>query len=588
MPKVSIKDLFDQKIWRFVKPHFGKVLVAMVFSLAASAAEGKLALLIKPIVDFVLVEKENTDLTWLPVLIIGLVVLRASCHMIYSVLMRTASLTIVRDMRISIYNHLICLPLAAYETESSGHIISRIINDVNLLRPLVSNTLLTLLKEAPKVVVMLSIALYTKWDVALLALIVLPGMIGLTHRLGGSVKRFKHLAQESVSEITHQVSETMIGLRVVKIFVNEANFAKKFAGESQTNFQREVDVIRLRELVKFLTDIISGLGLGLIVWYGSRQVASGIMTYGDFFTALGAVALVFSPIKKMGDAYISFQETFAAIERLEWVENLPVETGGTTSLATFEREIQFEDVSHSYSNNDDYALRGINLTIHKGELLAIVGGSGGGKSTLIDLIPRYFDPSEGRVLMDGHNLRDIRLKDLRQLIGLVSQDVILFTGSIYENIAFGKPDVTTAMIEDAAKKAHIYRDIMELPDGFNTILGERGLNLSGGQRQRIAIARAICKNPPILILDEATSALDRVNEKLVQKSLEKIMFDRTTIVVAHRLSTVRHADRILVMDQGEVVASGTHEELMRGSATYQELYLTMSAPSQEEPADDAP
>jgi subfamily B ATP-binding cassette protein MsbA len=588
MPKVSIKDLFDQKIWRFVKPHFGKVLVAMVFSLGASAAEGKLALLIKPIVDFVLVEKENTDLTWLPVLIIGLVVLRASCHMIYSVLMRTASLTIVRDMRISIYNHLICLPLSAYETESSGHIISRIINDVNLLRPLVSNTLLTLLKEAPKVVVMLSIALYTKWDVALLALIVLPGMIGLTHRLGGRVKGFKHLAQESVSEITHQVSETMIGLRVVKIFVNEANFAKKFAGESQTNFQREVDVIRLRELVKFLTDIISGLGLGLIVWYGSRQVASGIMTYGDFFTALGAVALVFSPIKKMGDAYISFQETFAAIERLEWVENLPVETGGTTSLATFEREIQFEDVSHSYSNNDDYALRGINLTIHKGELLAIVGGSGGGKSTLIDLIPRYFDPSEGRVLMDGHNLRDIRLKDLRQLIGLVSQDVILFTGSIYENIAFGKPDVTTAMIEDAAKKAHIYRDIMELPDGFNTILGERGLNLSGGQRQRIAIARAICKNPPILILDEATSALDRVNEKLVQKSLEKIMFDRTTIVVAHRLSTVRHADRILVMDQGEVVASGTHEELMRGSATYQELYLTMSAPSQEEPADDAP
>jgi len=258
------------------------------------------------------------------------------------------------------------------------------------------------------------------------------------------------------------------------------------------------------------------------------------------------------------------------------LEQLPEEESGTIPLTSFQKEIQYENISHSYTDNGDYALKGIDLTIHKGELLAIVGASGGGKSTLIDLIPRYFDPSAGRVLVDGNDVRDVRLDDLRKLVGLVSQDVILFNGPIRDNISFGKPDVTTQEIEEAAKMAHIYQDIVALPDGFETILGERGLNLSGGQRQRIAIARAICKNPPILILDEATSALDRINENLVRKSLEKLMVGRTTIVVAHRLSTVRNADRILVMDQGEIVSSGSHDELMQASTTYQDLYLTMS------------
>lgn len=550
--------------------------MALLFSLIASAASGAIAWLVKPVVDSIFVEKKYSVLKWLPFVIVLFYTLRGGSHLIYSVMMRTASLKIVRDMRISTYNHLLRLPLSAYGSESSGRIISRIINDVNLLRPLVSNTLLTILKEGPTVIVMLCIALYRKWDVALLALVVLPGMIGLTQRLGVKVKRLKSHAQHTLSTITHQVGESIIGLRVVKIFVNEDNFSKKFKDECQTNFQQEVNVIRVRELVKFFSDVISGLGVGLVLWYGGSQVVKGVITSGDLFSSLGAILLVFSPIKKIGHAYTSFQETVAAIDRLEWLEQLPEEESGTIPLTSFQKEIQYENISHSYTDNGDYALKGIDLTIHKGELLAIVGASGGGKSTLIDLIPRYFDPSAGRVLVDGNDVRDVRLDDLRKLVGLVSQDVILFNGSIHDNIAFGKPNVTTLEIEEAAKMAHIYQDIVALPDGFETILGERGLNLSGGQRQRIAIARAICKNPPILILDEATSALDRINENLVRKSLEKLMVGRTTIVVAHRLSTVRNADRILVMDQGEIVSSGSHDELMQVSTTYQDLYLTMS------------
>ena len=576
------RKLFDKRIVNLIRPYSGRVLMAIMFSLVSSAASGGIVWLIKPVINSIFAEQNYAMLIWLPLGVIVLYSLRGSCQMVYAYMMRSAGIKLVRDTRIRLFNHLLYLPVSAVGTETSGKMISRILNDAAVIRALISDTLLTTFKEVPTIVVLLGIALYRRWDVTLLALIVLPAIIYCTQRLGKQVKVKRTQAQQAVATLTHRISEAATGSKIIKIFVNEDGLGNQFGQESQTYYRREVKIVRYKELAKLFVDVTTGIGVALVIWYGGSLVVKGVITSGDLFSALAAVVMVFSPIKHLGKSYTVYLEILAAAERLWWLEDMELEQGGEKALPGLKKEIRFAGVSHRYQPEGDFILHDIDLVIRKGEVVAIVGASGAGKTTLIDLLPRFYDPTKGSLSIDGEDLRTVRLADLRGLIGMVSQDVMLFNDTIRANIGFGFPDATDAEIEDAARLAFAHDFILGLPDGYNTLLGERGLNLSGGQRQRIAIARAILKNPPILILDEATSALDSVSEGLVQQALDRLMKERTTIVVAHRLSTIRNADRILVMEYGRIIAQGSHDDLLKTSAAYQELNLSYNKGRNEE------
>lgn len=574
MSQSLLAQFTDKKIWDMMRPYIRRVLAGIFFSLAASAASGAIAWLVKPVIDSIFVEQNYGMLTWLPLAIIATYLLRGLCQMIYSYLMRSAGIKLVRDTRIRLYTHLLHLPSSALGTESSGKMISRVLNDAAVLRSLVSDTLLTIFKEVPTIIVLLGVALYRRWDVTLLALIAVPAIVSCANRLGKNIKIKRIQAQQTIATLTHRISEAATGAKVIKVFVTEEPLAQRFLEESQTNYRREVKIVRFREIAKLVVDVSTGIGIGLVVWYGGNLVSKGVITSGDLFSALGAVAMIFSPIKHLGNSYSVFQEIRAAVDRLAWLEDMAEEKSGDLPLPGFHESIQFQGVCQRYRPDGELILQDINLNIDKGSVVAIVGASGAGKTTLIDLLPRFYDPVAGSILIDGHSIKDVRLPDLRRLIGMVSQDVMLFNETVRANISFGKPEATENEIQEAARLAFAHDFITELPDGYDTLLGERGLNLSGGQRQRLAIARAILKNPPILILDEATSALDAVSEQLVQQALDTLMQDRTTIVVAHRLSTIRNADRIVVMEHGKIISQGSHEDLMTASPVYQELYLS--------------
>ena len=564
----------NSKILNLVRPYYGRVLLGITFSLIASSINGGIAWLVKPVIDSIFVNKNYAMLTWLPLAVFSLFVLRGSSQMIYSYLMRSAGIKLVRDTRIKLYNHLLNLPVSALGSETSGKMISRILNDAGVLRQLIADTLLTSFKEIPTIIFLLGVAFYRSWDVTLLALIVLPAIAYYTQRLAKRVKIKRTQAQQTIADLTHRISEATTGAKIIKIFVNEHGLSDQFNHASHLYYRREVKIVRYKEMTKLFIDMTTGLGVALVIWYGSQQVIKEVITSGELLSALGAVIMLFNPIQKIGKSYTVYHEIQASAERVWWLQDMQLEQGGDIPLSRFQKEIHFSAVSHRYQPEGDFVLKDIDFTIRKGEVVALVGASGAGKSTLIDLIPRFFDPSQGQISIDGHNLRDVKLTDLRNLIGMVSQDVILFNDTIKGNIAFGFPNTSQAEIEKAARLAFAHDFILELPHGYDTILDERGLNLSGGQRQRIAIARAILKNPPILILDEATSALDSVSEAFVQQALEQLMTERTTIVVAHRLSTVHNADRILVMDYGKIIAQGSHKDLVETSETYQKLNLS--------------
>lgn len=483
----------------------------------------------------------------------------------------------IRNLRNEAYQHLHKLPMSYFKNEKTGNLISRIMNDVNVVNSSVSAVFLNLIREPLKIIVFLGIAIAISWRLTLFSLVVLPFSLVIISYLGLILRKQSGLLQAKMADLTNKLHETITGVKIVKAFGMEDYENKKFFAETNSFFKLSLKITRIRNIASPTTEFLSVIVGVVIIYLGSQLVLiERSITASQFIGFLFAIFQLMPPVKELSSVNNRIQESSAAAERIfEILDTEPniKNISNPISVSSFNESIEFENVSFKYDDSEDYVLRSINFKVEKGKIVAIVGSSGAGKTTLVDLIPRFYDPTEGRILFDGTDIKKIKIEDLRNLIGIVTQETILFNESVKNNIAYGLSDCTDEKIIEVAKAANAHNFIMELPQQYNTIIGEKGIKLSGGQRQRLAIARALLKNPPIMILDEATSSLDNESEALVQEAIERLMKDRTVFVIAHRLSTIRNADRILVIEKGRIVQDGKHEELIfEEDGVYKKLY----------------
>jgi ATP-binding cassette, subfamily B, bacterial MsbA len=485
-------------------------------------------------------------------------------------------LSYIRDLRERMYDKFTELPLSYYHRHRAGELMSRATNDVMVMNRCVNMSFTNLSRDPILIVMYLGTAMLMSWRLTLIALVLLPASLLIIMALGKLLRRYSRRQQEAMAVLTARLQETITSIRVIKAFTGEERERAGFRIESRRLWRTVLKMARFQRLSSPLTEQLSMLVGLFILWYGGRQVLSGdSLSPSHFITFLFAVFSLGKPIKELSQVNGAIQEGMAAAERFFEVIDHPLEIDekpDAVVLGDVKGRLEFRDVRFAYDEADGEVLRGINLIAEPGESIALVGPSGAGKSTLVDLIPRFYDPASGKVLLDDIDLCDLTLQSMRESMGVVTQDVILFNDSILANIAYGCPGARREEIEAAARAANAHEFILRLPRGYETMIGDRGLKLSGGQRQRLSIARAILSNPPVMILDEATSALDTESELLVQEAIDHLMMNRTTFVIAHRLSTIQNVDRICVLEDGKIIQSGTHEELLDEGGLYQHLY----------------
>ena len=495
---------------------------------------------------------------------------------IKNILLRIVELKLVKDIRDRLYKHIQTLSLGYFHKKQTGSITSIVMNDVEQLQVALAVVFQRLFVEPINILTFVTLLFIISWKLALIAIIILP-LAGIAIiSIGRSIRRKSRRTQKKIAEIMQILTETLTSIRIVKAFVNEKEEVKKFAGESQNYFKLLFKRARLDLISAPVTESF-GVIIGVVLlWYGGLEVLSNQgVSAEDFIRFIVILFSILGPIKQMSNVNLKIQVGAASAERIfELLDTPPeiVEDLNPVDLKVFKKSIEFDKVHFEYNDGDNLVLDQVTFSIKKGEVVAMVGPSGSGKSTIADLIPRFYDVSTGSIQIDGHDLRKATLASIRGNMGIVTQEVILFNDTIKNNIAYAQPNVSDEAIKKAAEAANALDFIEKTPEGFNTLIGERGVNLSGGQKQRLAIARALLKNPPILILDEATSALDTESEKKVQNAIENLMKDRTALVIAHRLSTVQNADKIIVIDEGQVVEIGTHNELYENGALYRRLY----------------
>ncbi len=481
---------------------------------------------------------------------------------------------VVRDIRQELYEKMIALPLSYFSEERKGDLLARMSVDVQEVESSILNVLESIIREPLMIIGAFGFMVYVSPSLTLfvLGLLLFTGLV--IGRVGKLLKKQSRAVQERLGLLLSMMEEGISGLRIIKGFTAEKFQAEHFKKENNEYRRLLVRLLWRRDLSSPLTEFLGVATVAVLIWYGYTEVQKGILTVPTFFAMLYAFFSMIEPAKKFASAYYNVQKGMAAVERIDSVRQADLrifEKPNAKPIHAFERSIEYKNVSFYYANSGRAALENVNLVIQKGKIVALVGASGAGKSTFVDLLPRFHDVDDGEILIDGINIKDYRLHGLRSLMGIVSQEPVLFNDSIFNNIAFGMKEVSRQAVENAARIAHAHEFIMATGQGYETVIGDRGVKLSGGQRQRLTIARAVLANPPILILDEATSSLDSESERLVQDALDILMKNRTTIVIAHRLSTVQHADEIVVMKDGKIIEQGSHEALMQKAGEYGKL-----------------
>ena len=563
------------RLLRYATPHRAVIAGAAVAMVVYGAANAYLAYLVKPIIDDVLIAQN--DLTFIVLAILAVYLIKGLGAYFSSYLMEGLGHRVVMVVRNQLFRHMLDQSAAFFARRAVGQLLSRINNDVGLVQRAVSETIGDLARESLVLVGSVGLLFYYDAKLALLCMTAAPLVVYPLVRFGKKVRTVTRWSQEAQEHMSHVAAEAFAGHRIVKAFGAEAREAGKFDRVSHTLFRTNLKVTRVLALLPPLMEFLGGFAIAGALWYGSREIARGNLTAGEFTSFLTALLFMYAPIKKLSRVNANLQQAAAASERIFEVLDVHtevIERPGAAALPPFTDQIEFKDVTFGYEDGHQRStLRGVSFTVRAGQMIAIVGRSGAGKTTLVNLLPRFYDVTSGLIQIDGRDIRDVTLASLRAQIGIVTQETVLFDDTIAGNIAYGMPTATPEQIEAAARAANAHDFIAAMPEGYRTTIGERGQRLSGGQRQRLAIARALLKNSPLLILDEATSALDSESERLVQQALATLMMNRTSFVIAHRLTTVRRADSIIVLERGRLVEIGKHDELVaRPSGIYAQLH----------------